>query len=41
MTRAALILALAALALASCGKRGDLERPGPMWDNPAKAPPAK
>jgi predicted small lipoprotein YifL len=35
------ILALAGLvlvaALASCGKQGDLERPGPMWGPKAKA----
>ncbi len=31
MTRLAITLAIAALALAACGKRGDLETPEPVW----------
>ena len=31
MTARLLLLALAAVALAACGKAGALERPGPMW----------
>jgi predicted small lipoprotein YifL len=30
-------VALAALAVAGCGKRGTLERPPPMWGEKAKA----
>ncbi len=30
-SRPLLLLALAALALNACGKRGGLERPGPLW----------
>ena len=38
MTRPALIImAIAALALAGCGKVGTLERPAPMWGAQAKA----
>jgi hypothetical protein len=32
-----LILAGAAVALAACGKVGELDRPGPMWGEKAKA----
>jgi len=31
------LLTLAALALASCGKQAELERPAPMWDAQKKA----
>jgi predicted small lipoprotein YifL len=31
------LLALTALAVAACGKRGTLERPPPMWGDKAKA----
>jgi hypothetical protein len=41
MTRALIVLCAAALVLGSCGKRGELQRPGPMFDVPAKAAPAK
>jgi hypothetical protein len=41
MTRIALVLVIAALSVAACGKRGELQRPGLMWDTPAKATPAK
>jgi hypothetical protein len=41
MTRALIVLVAAALVVSACGKRGELQRPGPMWDNPAKAAPAK
>jgi len=39
MTRLAVVFILAAVALSACGKRGELERPGPMWD-PKPAPAA-
>lgn len=32
-----LVLAGAALALAACGKVGELDRPGPLWGEQAKA----
>jgi len=32
-----LLLAGAALALAACGKVGELDRPGPLWGDKAKA----
>ncbi len=38
MTRLALV-ALAALALASCGRQGDLSRPGPMFGSGRNIPP--
>jgi hypothetical protein len=41
MTRALVVLAAAALILSACGKRGELERPGPMFDVPAKTAPAR
>jgi predicted small lipoprotein YifL len=31
MTRTLVITLAAALVLCACGKRGDLERPEPMW----------
>lgn len=40
MTRAlvnVLAIGAAALALGACGKQGDLERPGPLWGEKAKA----
>ncbi|MBV9997173.1 MAG: hypothetical protein JO127_18365 [Caulobacteraceae bacterium] len=37
MTRALLLLAGLALALAGCGKQGDLERPAPLCCARAKA----
>jgi predicted small lipoprotein YifL len=40
MTRAivsVLIVAVMAAGLAACGKQGDLERPGPLWGDKAKA----
>lgn len=39
MTRrtAATLGLLTALALAGCGKMGDLERPGPLWGPDARA----
>jgi hypothetical protein len=39
MTRktVAILGLLAALALAGCGKMGDLERPGPLWGPDARA----
>ena len=40
MTRI-LVLAAAALILASCGKQGALERPDPMFGRPAPAEPEK
>lgn len=39
--RAAVILILAAIAVASCGKQGVLERPDPMFGRPADAPAKK
>tara|TARA_R110002072_G_scaffold9658_1_gene46524 strand:+ start:2958 stop:3107 length:150 start_codon:yes stop_codon:yes gene_type:complete len=33
-----LLLAVSALALAGCGMRGNLERPPPMWGDPAQEP---
>jgi predicted small lipoprotein YifL len=33
----AIVLILAALALAACGKVGELERPAPLWGDKAKA----
>jgi len=30
-----LILAIAALGLSACGMRGNLERPPPLWGEPA------
>jgi predicted small lipoprotein YifL len=37
MSRALLIGLAIALGLAACGKQGDLERPGPLWGDKAKA----
>lgn len=31
------LVALSALALAACGLRGNLERPGPLWGDPPPA----
>ena len=33
--RTALLLGGSALMLAACGLRGDLERPAPLWGDPA------
>ncbi len=41
MTRAIIVLAVAAIALCACGKRGELQRPGPRFDEPTRAAPAK
>ena len=41
MTRALIILAVAAIALSACGKRGELQPPGPHWDEPTHAAPAR
>lgn len=32
-----LLVSLSALAVAACGLRGELERPPPLWGNPAEA----
>lgn len=32
-----LLVSLSALAVAACGLRGDLDRPPPLWGNPAEA----
>lgn len=39
--RTAVILILASLTLAACGKQGVLERPDPMFGRPADAPETK
>ena len=39
--RTAVIVILAGLVLASCGKQGLLERPDPMFGRPADAPEKK
>jgi predicted small lipoprotein YifL len=41
MTRAIIVLTIATLALAACGKRGELQRPGPRFDEPTRTAPAK
>ena len=35
--RTLVLIGGAAAALAGCGLRGDLERPGPMWGSPSAA----
>ena len=32
-----ILVVLSALAVAACGLRGDLDRPPPLWGDPAQA----
>ena len=40
MTRIVVLMAVAALTLSACGKRGELERPPPMWGSGQPTAPA-
>jgi len=40
MKRVLVLMAIAAVSLSACGKRGELERPPPLWGQPAATAPA-